>query len=99
MNVYQAYSRCDRYSNGTIKALLTHAFNGKDFLSLDIDSKTYIASVPQALIFKRQRERNPVLVEITASFYQKKCFDRLNVFLEHAPGVNMKKGKLCDRRT
>ncbi|KAB5517735.1 hypothetical protein PHYPO_G00170610 [Pangasianodon hypophthalmus] len=91
INVYQGYSRCDLYPNGTIKAFLTHAFNGKDFLSLDIDSKTYIASVPQALKYKRQRERNPELIGITASFYQKTCFDRLKMFLQHAPEVNTKK--------
>ncbi|MCJ8749549.1 hypothetical protein PDJAM_G00177470 [Pangasius djambal] len=91
INVYQGYSRCDLYPNGTIKAFLTHAFNGKDFLTLDIDSKTYIASVPQALKYKRQRERNPELIGITASFYQKTCFDRLKIFLQHAPEVNTKK--------
>ncbi|KAM9434804.1 major histocompatibility complex class I-related gene protein-like isoform 2-T2 [Clarias gariepinus] len=91
INVYQGYSRCDLYPNGTLKAFLTHAFNGKDFLSLDIDSKTYIASVPQAEKYKRQRERNPGLIGITAAFYKKTCFDRLKLFLTHASGVNVTK--------
>ncbi|XP_047672053.1 class I histocompatibility antigen, F10 alpha chain-like, partial [Tachysurus fulvidraco] len=91
INIYQGYSHCSLYPNGTIKAGLSHAFNGKDFLSLDIESQTYIASVPQALKYKRQREQNSVLIGITVSFYQKTCFDRLKLFLRHAPGVNTKK--------
>ncbi|KAF7686382.1 class I histocompatibility antigen, F10 alpha chain-like isoform X1 [Silurus meridionalis] len=101
INIYQGYSRCDLYSNGTIHAFLNHAFNGKDFLSLDIDSRTYIASVPQALVYKRQREQNPVLIAITAAFYRKTCIDRLKLFLEHAPGVTIKKApevRLFQRR-
>ncbi|XP_053493543.1 class I histocompatibility antigen, F10 alpha chain-like isoform X1 [Ictalurus furcatus] len=91
INIYQGYSRCDLYTNGTIKASLAHAFNGKDFLSLDFDSKTFIASVPQALKYKRLREQNSELFGITVSFYQKTCFDRLKMFLKHAPGVKMQK--------
>ncbi|XP_072531719.1 class I histocompatibility antigen, F10 alpha chain-like isoform X2 [Salminus brasiliensis] len=91
INVYQGYSRCDLYPNGTLKALSTHAFNGKDFLTLDIDRKSYIASVPQAVVYKRQREANPVWLEIVVSFYKKTCFDRLKMFLQHTPAVTMKK--------
>ena len=58
VNIYQAYSRCDLYPDGTRKAVLIHAFNGKDFLSYDIDRKTVVASVPQAVIYKRQREED-----------------------------------------
>ncbi|KAG9279576.1 class I histocompatibility antigen, F10 alpha chain-like [Astyanax mexicanus] len=84
VNIYQGYGRCSVYPNGTLKALLTHAFNGKDFLTFDVDRKSYIASVPQAVIYKRQREANPVWLEIMASFYKKTCFERLKMFLQHA---------------
>ncbi|KAL7829267.1 hypothetical protein AOLI_G00301520 [Acnodon oligacanthus] len=91
VNIYQGYSRCDLYPNGTLKAMLTHAFNGKDFITLDIDRKTYTASVPQAVVYKRDREANPFLLEITVAFYKKTCFERLKLFLQHAPGVTTKK--------
>ncbi|KAL7829966.1 hypothetical protein SRHO_G00310930 [Serrasalmus rhombeus] len=90
VNVYQAYSRCDVYPNGTHKAVLMHAFNGKDFLTFDIDRKTYIASVSQAVVYKRQKEEDPVLLENVASFYKKTCYERLSMFLQHAPGVRVK---------
>lgn len=91
-NIYQGYSRCDLHSNGSIRALLTHAFNGKDFLTLDIDRKTYVASVPQAVVYKRLREDNPVVLEVTASFYKRVCFERLKMFLQHNPECLRKKG-------
>ncbi|KAL7829265.1 hypothetical protein AOLI_G00301500 [Acnodon oligacanthus] len=91
VTIYQAYSRCDLYPDGTRRAALIHAFNGKDFLSYDIDRKTVIASVPQAVIYKRQREEDPVLIKIVASFYKKTCFERLNMFLQLAPTLREKK--------
>lgn len=88
LNVYQGYSRCDLYPNGTVKSLLTHAFNGMDYISLDIDNKRFIASVAQAHTYKRIREKNIILLEVMVSFYKKICFDRLRMFLNHFPDVN-----------
>ncbi|KAK2864758.1 hypothetical protein Q7C36_003912 [Tachysurus vachellii] len=88
INIYQGYSRCDLYPNGTIKSMLTHAFNGKDFISFDIDNKRFIASVPQAFIYKRIREERIILLEHMVSFYKTTCFDRLRIFLGHSPYVN-----------
>ncbi|KAL6457591.1 hypothetical protein MHYP_G00345540 [Metynnis hypsauchen] len=90
VNIYQAYSRCELYPDGTRTAVLIHAFNGKDFLTFDIDRKRYIASASQAVVHKRQKEEDPVLLENVASFYKKTCFERLNMFLQHAPGVRVK---------
>ncbi|XP_060760570.1 class I histocompatibility antigen, F10 alpha chain-like isoform X2 [Neoarius graeffei] len=91
INVYQAYGRCDLYPDGTVKAVLTHGFNGMDFLTVDIDSKAFIASVPQAVKYKRIREKDVVRLEHLMSYYKKTCFDYLNVSLKNSPAVNMKK--------
>ncbi|KAG7325869.1 hypothetical protein KOW79_010794 [Hemibagrus wyckioides] len=87
-NIYQGYSRCDLYANGTIKSVLTHALNGKDFLSFDIDNKRFIASVSKASIYKRIREENKARLERMVFFYKEICFDRLRMFLGHSPHVN-----------
>lgn len=90
-NIYQAYGQCVYHPNGTRKSSLVHAFNGNDFLSLDIDSMAYIASSPHALVLKTQRENNPDFIKIITAFYKRTCFERLKIFLEHAPGANIKK--------
>ncbi|KAI5086803.1 major histocompatibility complex class I UDA precursor, partial [Silurus meridionalis] len=97
INVYQGYSRCEQYPDGTMKSMLNHAFNGNDFLSLDIDNKRYIAAVSQALRYKNIRESHTILLETMVFFYKKTCFDHLKMFLEFAPGVNMTNGKTCVR--
>ncbi|XP_060760567.1 class I histocompatibility antigen, F10 alpha chain-like [Neoarius graeffei] len=88
INVYQAYIQCDLYPDGTVKGLLTHGFNGMDFVSLDIDSKAFIASVPQAVKYKRIREKD---IDELVSYYKKTCSDELKIYLENSPAVNMKK--------
>ncbi|XP_053540584.1 H-2 class I histocompatibility antigen, D-D alpha chain isoform X2 [Ictalurus punctatus] len=62
INIYQGYSRCDLYPNGTMKASLAHAFNGKDFLSLDFDK-------PKVRLFERQRAGSTLLTCHVTGFY------------------------------
>ncbi|XP_030645178.1 class I histocompatibility antigen, F10 alpha chain-like [Chanos chanos] len=89
-NIYQAYGRCNLHSNGTTQAFLTHAFNGKDFLSLDIETKTFIATVPQAIPYKRLREKNRVDLDFLVSAYETLCFEIINIFLQYDPRLRMK---------
>ncbi|KAI4892991.1 hypothetical protein NFI96_015869 [Prochilodus magdalenae] len=91
VNTYQSYTRCDLYPDGTQKSVYISAFNGKDFLSFDADSLTLTASVPQAVVYKRQKEKNVDFLRTASVFYKKTCFERLRVFLQHSPAVNTKK--------
>ncbi|XP_030644299.1 class I histocompatibility antigen, F10 alpha chain-like [Chanos chanos] len=90
-NIYQVQERCDLYPDGTVRAFLIHAFNGKDFLSFDIESKTYIAAVPQAVHYKRLRERDHPDLDFLVHFYHTKCVKVIKEFLQHAPSIRMKK--------
>uniref|UniRef100_A0A3B3RMF7 Ig-like domain-containing protein n=1 Tax=Paramormyrops kingsleyae TaxID=1676925 RepID=A0A3B3RMF7_9TELE len=40
---YQGYGRCDLHPDGRSQGFLTHAYNGRDFLTFDMNSKTWIA--------------------------------------------------------
>ncbi|XP_030645167.1 class I histocompatibility antigen, F10 alpha chain-like [Chanos chanos] len=90
-NIYQAHGRCDLRPDGTAQAFLTHAFNGKDFISLDIESKTFIATVPQAVLYKRLRERDQANLELVVYFYHTTCVEGIKEFLQHAPSLCIKK--------
>lgn len=89
-NIYQGYGCCSLYPNGTYTSFLNHAFNGKDFTSFDINSKTFVAAVPQAVVYKTLRESDQTTINDVASYYQKTCLDRLKI-LKQAPGVNITK--------
>ncbi|XP_030645177.1 IgG receptor FcRn large subunit p51-like [Chanos chanos] len=90
-NIYQSQTRCDLHPNGTVRAFLTHAFNGKDFVSFDMKTKTFTATVPQAVFYKRKREENQADLEIVANFYRTWGIEGLKMFLQHNPRLQMKK--------
>ncbi|KAG9262597.1 class I histocompatibility antigen, F10 alpha chain-like [Astyanax mexicanus] len=89
-NIYQGFGCCSLYPNGTYSAFLNHAFNGKDFTSFDINSKTFVAAVPQAVVYKTLRESDQTTINYVASYYQKTCLDRLKI-LKEAPRVRDKR--------
>uniref|UniRef100_A0A3B1K3R7 Ig-like domain-containing protein n=1 Tax=Astyanax mexicanus TaxID=7994 RepID=A0A3B1K3R7_ASTMX len=89
-NIYQAFGCCSLYPNGTYRTLLAHAFNGKDFASFDFQTKTFVAAVPQAVLYKTLREKDPANMEEIATLYKKTCLERLQI-LKEAPRVNIKK--------
>ncbi|XP_072513018.1 class I histocompatibility antigen, F10 alpha chain-like [Salminus brasiliensis] len=78
-NIYQASGCCSLYPNGTYRVLVTHAFNGKDFTSFDMNTKTFVAAVPQAVLYKTLRERDSVAIEEIVAYYKKSCLERLNL--------------------
>nr|XP_023667554.1 major histocompatibility complex class I-related gene protein-like isoform X1 [Paramormyrops kingsleyae] len=88
---YQGYGRCDLHPDGRSQGFLTHAYNGRDFLTFDMNSKTWIAIMPEAAVYKREREKNPILIERIANFYQYDCAERLKVFQKYAPMLQSKK--------
>lgn len=77
--------------------MLSHAFNGKDFVSLDVDNKRFIASVPQALMYKNIREKHQIIFDAVVLFHKETCFERLRTYLQHAPGAIRTDGKMCLR--
>ncbi|XP_072513017.1 uncharacterized protein [Salminus brasiliensis] len=89
-NIYQAFGCCSLDSNGTYRAFVTHSFNGKDFLSFDINSKTFVAAVPQAVLYRNLRKKDSVTIEELTVYYKKTCLERLNIF-KQAPGLLISK--------
>ncbi|KAI4874619.1 hypothetical protein NFI96_026660, partial [Prochilodus magdalenae] len=89
-NIYQGTGCCFLYPNGTYKVLLTHAFNGKDFITFDVDRKTAVAVVPQAVWYKNHRESDPGDIEELVTLYKTHCLEQLSTF-KHVPGVHMRK--------
>ncbi|XP_076847958.1 major histocompatibility complex class I-related protein 1-like isoform X2 [Brachyhypopomus gauderio] len=90
MNVYQSYGCCWLYPDGTYKASLTHAFNGMDFLSFDLDRKAFTATVSQALVFVNMRNKDTTNLDVVTTFYRKTCLKRIKMF-KHSPQVMLKK--------
>ncbi|XP_030645180.1 class I histocompatibility antigen, F10 alpha chain-like [Chanos chanos] len=91
INIYQSNGRCELHSDGTVKGFLIHAFNGKDFFSLDVENKAFIATVPQAVLYKMLREKDPADLEYLVSFYKSRCTEEIKMHLQHDPRLRVKK--------
>uniref|UniRef100_A0A3B4CMU9 Ig-like domain-containing protein n=1 Tax=Pygocentrus nattereri TaxID=42514 RepID=A0A3B4CMU9_PYGNA len=84
-NIYQASGCCSLSPDGTYKSSLTHSFNGKDFLSLDVERQMFVAAVPQAVVYKHLRDRDTVDLNEVITFYKTLCQTPLQVFSNCVP--------------
>ncbi|XP_036416244.1 major histocompatibility complex class I-related gene protein-like [Colossoma macropomum] len=89
-NIYEGWGCCTLYPNGTYRSSLTHKFNGKDFISLDLDRRVFVAAVSEAVLYKNQRCRDERDMNDITDFYRKVIVDRLNIF-KNAPPVRIRK--------
>ncbi|XP_030645168.1 major histocompatibility complex class I-related gene protein-like [Chanos chanos] len=92
VNIYQGYGGCHLHPDGTVQGFLTHAFNGKDFVSLDSENKRFTAAVPQAVLYKTLRDRNQDNLQTLVTFYNTRwCADVIKEFQQQNPQLHMKK--------
>ncbi|XP_058865605.1 major histocompatibility complex class I-related gene protein-like isoform X2 [Acipenser ruthenus] len=83
VHTYQYTGYCELHDDGTKRAYLNHAYDGKDFISFDVETLTWIAAVPQAVFYKHKREADIVRQQITFNYYQQECFQLLEWCLQY----------------
>ncbi|XP_058863556.1 major histocompatibility complex class I-related gene protein-like isoform X2 [Acipenser ruthenus] len=83
VHTYQHISRCELDDDGTSRAYVNQAYDGKDFVSLDVETMTWVAPVPQAVLYKRKQEADTAMQHIFFQYYREKCFELLNLFLKY----------------
>lgn len=92
-HLYQAQGHCGWNSDGTRVALMSHAYDGKDFISFDVQTKQWTAVVPEARFYKTSREQNSEdLVRIT-NHYESECILWLKKLLQFSSKLLKSKGK------
>ncbi|KAK6469104.1 major histocompatibility complex class I-related gene protein-like isoform X1, partial [Huso huso] len=83
VHTYQYMGGCELHDNGTKQAYLNHAYDGKDFISFDVETLTWVAAVPQAVFYKHKREADTALQQIIFKYYQQECFQLLEWYLQY----------------
>ncbi|KAK1153366.1 major histocompatibility complex class I-related gene protein-like [Acipenser oxyrinchus oxyrinchus] len=83
VHTYQRMGGCELHDNGTRRSYLYHAYDGKDFISLDVETLTWVAAVPQAVFYKHKREANKAWKQISFNFYRQECFQLLEWYLQY----------------
>ncbi|KAK6468021.1 major histocompatibility complex class I-related gene protein-like isoform X1 [Huso huso] len=83
VHTYQNLGGCELHDDGTRRAYSSHAYDGKDFISVDVETMTWIAAVPQAGFYKRKREADTDKQQIIFNFYRQDCFQSLQWYLQY----------------
>ncbi|XP_041086762.1 major histocompatibility complex class I-related gene protein-like isoform X1 [Polyodon spathula] len=83
VHIFQHVGRCELDDDGTKRGQLYQAYDGKDFVSFDVDTMSWVAAVPQARIYKHKRETDTLSQQIYSDYYQQQCFELLKTFLQN----------------
>ncbi|XP_035638855.1 uncharacterized protein LOC118391121 isoform X9 [Oncorhynchus keta] len=95
---YQAHGRCGWKSDGTTEAFMSHAYDGKDFVSFDVSTRTWTAAVSHAVFYKRKRETDLEDLVRLVIHYESGCIRWLEKLLEFSVTVREPKGGMAGGR-
>nr|ADZ31351.1 MHC class I antigen [Gallus gallus] len=73
---------CDILEDGTIRGYRQYAYDGRDFIALDKDMKTFTAAVPEAVPTKRKWEEGGV-AERRKQYLEETCVEWLRRYVEY----------------
>ncbi|XP_020834197.1 patr class I histocompatibility antigen, B-2 alpha chain-like isoform X2 [Phascolarctos cinereus] len=83
VHIFQTMYGCEVSPDVTFKrGFFQHAYDGHDYLSLDTETYTWTASVPQALNSKRKWEAERSIVEGYKAYLEETCVLWLKKYLE-----------------
>lgn len=71
--LYQAHGHCGWDSDGVKEMFMSHAYDGKDFVSFDVRSRTWIAAVAKAGFYKATRQQNLEDLNRMIYYYETEC--------------------------
>ncbi|KAK6468026.1 major histocompatibility complex class I-related gene protein-like isoform X1 [Huso huso] len=83
VHTYQFMGYCELHDNRTRRAHLNHAYDGKDFISFDVETLTWVAAVPQAVFYKHKREADKAKQQIVFDYYRRECYQLLEWYLQY----------------
>ncbi|CAL8238891.1 unnamed protein product, partial [Lota lota] len=69
--------------DGTTDGYDQHGYDGEDFISLDLKTLTWIASVPQAVTIKQKLDQDRADNEGRKNYLTKECVDWLKKYLAY----------------
>ncbi|XP_062408715.1 major histocompatibility complex class I-related gene protein-like [Sardina pilchardus] len=82
---YQAHGRCEwdteEDTGMYVSASMSHAYDGKDFVSFDVTSRTWVAAVSEAVFYQTKRQENIKDLDLLIYSYNQGCIDWLTKLL------------------
>ncbi|XP_041090967.1 major histocompatibility complex class I-related gene protein-like isoform X3 [Polyodon spathula] len=87
VHTYHNTGGCELDDDGTRRVYSSHEYDGKDFISIDVETMIWVAAVPQAVFYKRKREANTAWQHKTSDYYQQVCFQLLELCVQYGMGT------------
>ncbi|XP_034456813.1 major histocompatibility complex class I-related gene protein-like [Hippoglossus hippoglossus] len=84
LHIYQVMTGCEwDDETGEVKGYEQHGYDGEDFISLDLETETWIAHTPQSFITKLKWDQDKARLAYNKNFLLQECPSFLKKFLEH----------------
>lgn len=92
-HTWQRMCGCDIFEDNTTRGYRQYAYNGRDFIAFDKDTKTFTAAVPEAVPTKRKWEGEGSVAERFKYYLEETCVQWLRRYVEHGKAELGRRGE------
>ncbi|KAM6364623.1 class I histocompatibility antigen, F10 alpha chain-like, partial [Pluvialis apricaria] len=83
----QRMSGCDLLEDGSTRGYYQSAYDGRDFITFDVDTMTFTAADAAAQITKRKWEEDGTVAERLKRYLENTCIESLRKYVSHGRAV------------
>ncbi|KAB5528259.1 hypothetical protein PHYPO_G00138230 [Pangasianodon hypophthalmus] len=83
VHTWQLMCSCELDDDGTTRGYSQYGYDGEDFISLDLKTKTWTAAKPQAVITKHKWEATGAAANEWKIYLKKECIDWLKKYVSY----------------
>ncbi|XP_053084777.1 BOLA class I histocompatibility antigen, alpha chain BL3-7 isoform X3 [Pangasianodon hypophthalmus] len=83
VHTWQLMCSCELDDDGTTRGYSQYGYDGEDFISLDLKTKTWTAAKPQAVITKHKWEATGAAANEWKIYLEKECIDWLKKYVSY----------------
>uniref|UniRef100_A0A8C3KIC8 Ig-like domain-containing protein n=1 Tax=Calidris pygmaea TaxID=425635 RepID=A0A8C3KIC8_9CHAR len=87
LHVRQRMSGCDLLEDGSTRGYYQSAYDGRDFIALDMDTMTFTAVDAAAQITKRKWEEDGTVAEEKKNYLKNTCIESLRKYMSYGRAV------------
>ncbi|NXU92496.1 HA1F protein, partial [Xiphorhynchus elegans] len=81
LHTWQEVSGCDLLSDGSVRGSDQYGYDGRDFISFEPGSKSFVAADGAAQVTKRRWEHEGIVAESWTNYLENICVEELQQFV------------------
>ncbi|NXU92137.1 HA1F protein, partial [Xiphorhynchus elegans] len=81
LHTWQRVYGCDLLSDGSVRGSDRYGYDGRDFISFELGSKSFVAADGAAQVTKRRWEHEGIVVERLTNYLENICVEELQQFV------------------